>query len=324
MVELKEWELLINTPPHLGGRRGAPWEVGLDATSLGREVGPQMTSPNSDHSSERRVEDFSSLMAHEAGWVNAMMHKDWMDPVSNYIPNRNTRLPCYPRANSEDFNDARSHVSIESDSSNESRECHLCPSRHETYMKDLQACRARWLNNFADWGREATYESSLWRIPCENSWNPDILALGYLIVNEVAEFRMSYMAVTWPGIRFPRHVLEAAIEHGIKFHIAFKPADTARRPDCEDRTSRRYKANLGQIGLRPHAPCIIARGGVPSWILRAYLGVGHVAAFMEGPSMQVSVHRDSTNDSADRDGIDVTWDELSEGDYLAMSSLISG
>jgi hypothetical protein len=219
-------------------------------------------------------------------------------------------------------------------------------------MRDLQARRARWLNNFADWGREATYESSLWRIPCENRWNPDVLALGYLIIDEVSEFKMRYMAVTCPGIRFPRHVLEAAMEHGIEFHIAFKPADAAKfRPDSEDRTSRgvtkamvdrhnkgprlnpspsmadvvqQYKANLGQIGLRPHAPCIIARGGVPSWILRAYLGVGHVAAYMEGPSMQISVHRDGANDSADRDGIDVTWDELSEGDYLAMSGLISG
>ncbi|KAJ7824541.1 hypothetical protein B0H14DRAFT_2597201 [Mycena olivaceomarginata] len=324
MVEQKERELLVDAPPHLGGRTKASW----------REVGPRMTSPNSDHSSERRVEDYSTPMAYESGWADAMMRDDWMDPINHYIPNRNARLPRYH----EDFDDARSHVSISSESSRESREhtysrrsaspelrghrvypvrCPspplFAPSRHETYMKDLQARRVRWLNNFADWGREATYESSLWRIPCENRWNPDVLALGYLIVSEVSEFKM--------------------------------------RPDCEDRTSRgvtkamvdrhnkgprlnpspsmadvvqQYKANLGQIGLRPHAPCIIARGGVPSWILRAYLGVGHVAAYMEGPSMQISVHRDGANDSADRDGIDVTWDELSEGDYLAMSGLISG
>ncbi|KAJ7821101.1 hypothetical protein B0H14DRAFT_2599463 [Mycena olivaceomarginata] len=309
MVEQKERELLVDAPPHLGGRTKASWEIGLDATSLGREVGPRMTS-------ERRVEDFSTPMAYESGWADAMMRDDWMDPINHYIPNRNARLPRYPRASSEDFDDARSHVSISSESSRESRE-HTYSRRsaspelrgHRVYP----ARRARWLNNFADWGREATYESSLWRIPCENRWNPDVLALGYLIINEVSEFKMRPDSED----RTSRGVTKAMVDRhnkGPRLNPSPSMADVVQQ----------YKANLGQIGLRPHAPCIIARGGVPSWILRAYLGVGHVAAYMEGPSMQISVHRDGANDSADRDGIDVTWGELSEGDYLAMSGLISG
>jgi hypothetical protein len=203
-----------------------------------------------------------------------------------------------------------------------------------------------------NWGRPATYESSLWRIPPEFQWNSKVLELGYLIVDEVAEFKMRFMAIANPGIWFPRHLLENAMEHGISFSITFTNSDADRfRPLEEDPASRsvtkalvdsnirgpclnpspsmadmvqQYRSNVGVVGLRPQSGCIIARGGGASWILRAYLGIGHVASFMGGPSSQVSMHWCGARDSSNADSLGLLWEAISEGDYLVLFGYIAG
>ncbi|KAF8146728.1 hypothetical protein K438DRAFT_1627228 [Mycena galopus ATCC 62051] len=297
---------------------------------------------------------------------------DWGDPISHYIPNRNARLPRFARE-VESAVSTRSHISIASSSNREGglrrsaspepRGRRVLPARCNTpppfeaerqgeTMEGLQARRARWLNDFMNWGRGATYECSLWRVPVEFQWNMDVLKYGYLIVDDVSEFWLRFLAIACPGIRFPRHLLEAAMERGIRFAIGFKGSDSDRfRPKHENATARsvtkatvdrhirgprlnpspsmvnvmsQFRLNIGEVGSRPNARSLIARGGAASWILRSYLGVGLVQSFMQGPSVQVSVHRCGANDSGDVGAIDVSWDEVSEGDYLALFGHIAG
>ncbi|KAJ7892916.1 hypothetical protein B0H14DRAFT_2335014 [Mycena olivaceomarginata] len=219
-------------------------------------------------------------------------------------------------------------------------------------MPGLAARHAGWLNDFVNWGRPATYKSSLWRIPPEFQWNLKVLKLGYLIVDEVAEFRMRFMVIANPGIQFPWHLLESAMEHGISFTIAFTNTDADRFHLQEDDPAscsvtkalvdlniwgprlnpspsmvdvvQQYRSNIGVVGLRSQSGCIIARGGGASWILRAYLGIGHIASFMEGPSSQVSVHRCGARDSGDTDSLGLLWEAISEGDYLTFFGYITG
>lgn len=42
-------------------------------------------------------------------------------------------------------------------------------------MEELALRRAGWLNVLTDWGRDATYEGSLWCMPVDYSWRPEIL-----------------------------------------------------------------------------------------------------------------------------------------------------
>ncbi|KAJ7844989.1 hypothetical protein B0H13DRAFT_1647694 [Mycena leptocephala] len=221
-------------------------------------------------------------------------------------------------------------------------------------MAELEDRRAGWLNGFADWGRPATFEASLWRVPMGYSWNPDVLQYGYLIIGEAAEFRLRFQVVTNTAIRFPRHVLEVAMERGIQFSIGFKNADRARfrprddndeemsrlvtkaivdlrskGPRLEDSPSlpviyRQYRGNMGTIGRSPQARALITRGGAASWLMRAFVGMGLVRKVMEGPSVQVTVHHAGANDSADVNCVDVSWDDVSEGDYEAVFGYIQG
>jgi hypothetical protein len=58
--------------------------------------------------------------------------------------------------------------------------------------------------------------------------------------------------------------------------------------------------------------------------MRAFVGMGLVRKVLEGPSVQVTVHRAGANDSADVNCIDVSWDDVSEGDYEAVFGYIQG
>jgi hypothetical protein len=105
-----EHQMLLDPPPGpLGGRlmssnrTSRSEEARYDATAYGREVGSRVTSPNSDHSSERREYDSSEPMAYAVGWVEAMGRDDWTDQVDRYVGNRNGRHPIHRtvRSNSE-------------------------------------------------------------------------------------------------------------------------------------------------------------------------------------------------------------------------------
>ncbi|KAJ7608294.1 hypothetical protein DFH06DRAFT_1017887, partial [Mycena polygramma] len=182
---------------------------------------------------------------------------------------------------------------------------------------------------------------------------PDVLSHGYLLIGEAAEFRLRFQALTNPAIRFPRHLLEVAMERGIQFSIGYKRSDCdlfrptdmdeeparavtkavvdprSKGPRLENAPSiaavyREYRANLGKIGDSPQARSLVLRGGAASWIMRAFVGMGLVRRALRGPSVQVTVHHMGANDSADVDCLDVTWDEVSDGDYAAVFGYIPG
>ncbi|KAJ7665838.1 hypothetical protein DFH06DRAFT_1322998 [Mycena polygramma] len=218
---------------------------------------------------------------------------------------------------------------------------------------EVEDRRAYWLNTFKDWGSKGTFEASLWRVQLGNSWNQNVLERGYLVISESAEFRLHYQALTNPAIRFPRHLLEVAMEHGIQFTIGYKrtDCDTFRPSSFDEEPSRtvtkamvdlqaqgprleaspstkvvyrEYRSNLGKIVDTPQARALVFCGGAASWIVRAFAGLGLVRWAMSGPSVQVSVHHSGANDSADEDCIDVTWDDVSDGDYEAVFGYIKG
>ncbi|KAJ7982892.1 hypothetical protein DFH06DRAFT_1318364 [Mycena polygramma] len=344
-----------------------------DTTTYGRDVGPRVTSPDSDHSSERREYDSSEPMAHTRGWVEAMARNDWLDNRDHYVGHRNGRRPeikIRGRNMPEEFEDARSHLSMSrSGSSRRSaspdfRGRRSYPIRAATpppferqrpigkTRTELEARRTGWLN-VADWGRKATFEASMWRIPVGFGWNPLVLEKGYLLIDETSEFRLRFQAIINPAVRFPRHLLELAMERGIPFTIGYKHLDCdafrpteydedpsrtvtkalvdlrAQGPRLEHSPStktvyREYRSNLGKIVDTPQARALILKGGAVSWIARAFAGLGLVRRALNGPSVQVSIHHSGANDSADDDCIDVTWDDVSDGDYEAVFGYIKG
>ncbi|KAK7040507.1 hypothetical protein R3P38DRAFT_2512889 [Favolaschia claudopus] len=253
-----------------------------DATSYGRSVAPRLTSPDSDHSSERRESKDSRL---------------------SYSSSHSTALPPY-----------------------------------------LGARRAH---------GGATYSSCLWRIPFDEGWNPVLLEKGYLIISEAAEFRLRYQILANPSLRFPRHVLEVALERGIPILIGYKRSDCDHfRPkksdldfspsvnkalvDLRGRGPRiamspsiptmymEYRRILGKLADLPQARALILRGGATSWIMRAYVGMGLVARALKGPSVQVTVFHAGGNDTGDDHSLDLTWDEVSEGDLESVYGYIPG
>ncbi|KAJ7924008.1 hypothetical protein B0H13DRAFT_1602066 [Mycena leptocephala] len=225
-------------------------------------------------------------------------------------------------------------------------------SRGET-LAELEDRRSGWLNTFVDWGRMATFEASLWRKPLDYGWHPDVLECGYLIIDEASEFRLRFQVIANAAIRFPRHVLEVAMERGIQFTIGYKKADRDRfRPKAGDEDMSRqvtkamvdlrakgprlelspsmasvcrdYRGNLGKIGDSPQARALILRGGSSSWIMRAFVGMGLVHRAMSGPSVQVTIHHAGANDSGDDNCLDLAWDDVSDGDYEAVHGYIQG
>ncbi|KAJ7186968.1 hypothetical protein C8R46DRAFT_1206950 [Mycena filopes] len=346
-----------------------------DATRYGRGVGPRVTSPSSDHSSERRPYDSSQPMAYAVGWVAAMARDQWSDTRDHYVSNRNGRRAetrSRGGSNASGFDDARSYFSISSadDRSRRSespeRRGHIqYPIRSRTpppfrrqirqgeTKDELAERREGWLNNFADWGRRATFNVSVWRVPPQFSWHPDVLEHGYLLIDAEAEFRLRYQVVVNPAIRYSRHVLEVAMERGIAFTIAFKKADADRfkpRPEDEETTRavtkamvdlrasgpilessssmpavyRQYRSNFGLLGTTPQARALVMKGGGASWLIRAYIGLSAVRRAMSGPSAQVTVHHAGANDSGDDNSLDVFWDDVSDGDLGAVFGLIRG
>ncbi|KAJ7123918.1 hypothetical protein C8R46DRAFT_1050314 [Mycena filopes] len=351
-----------------------------DGTAYGRSVGRRVTSPDSAHSSERRSYDSSKPMAYAVGWVEAMAREDWSDTVDHYVGNRNGLPPdLRTRGGSarNEFDDARSYFSVSSHSrrsaSPERSHRSASPTRsHRVYpirartppahrrradrgetVKELADRRAGWLDSFERWGRDATFEASIWRVPPGFSWDSNVLEHGYLIIGRESEFRLRYQVATNPAIRFPRHILEVAMEHGIQFTIGYKKAaadlfkpkpaeyDASRSitkamvdlrapgPRLESASSiapiyRQYRTNVGAIGNRPQARALIMKGGGASWLIRAYLGLSVVRRVMQGPSEQVTKHHSGANDSGDDDCLDLSWDDMSDGDHDAIFGLVRG
>ncbi|KAJ6457821.1 hypothetical protein C8R47DRAFT_1246875 [Mycena vitilis] len=358
----------------LGGRevrgRRSRFEPDIDASAFGRSIGPRYTSPNSDHSSERRAEDSSQPMAYKDGWVASMSRPD---NVGNYVDRRNARMPRSGyrgrrRNPASAYTDARSNTTTPSSSSRgrsaspPPRGNIIFPARRVSpipfsavarrgreSMEELDARRASWLNDTRDWGANLTYELCLWRIPCDFTWSPKFLSDAYVLLSDASEVRLRYLTLITPGIRFPRHILEVAIEHGIPFRVGFKSAalelyrpqsnslsriltkariETAERPLAGTGSAvyilGQWLALLGVIFEKPNAIGVIPRGGGAQWIARAFNYGGLIQSFMNGPSVALSVFHHGGNDSGDDDYLNVHWDDLADADYQNIFGYVPG
>ncbi|KAJ7672050.1 hypothetical protein B0H14DRAFT_2657203 [Mycena olivaceomarginata] len=345
--------LLIHPPGSLGGRYLGHHYIAYkndeyDSTAIGREVGSRITSPESEHSSERREYDLSELMAHTVGWVAAMAHEDWSDSTDLYVPDKRPHLPTWKGNQPSSGNSEKISIPRLQGKGLLPYPSFNSPSLQvKSTMSELSDRRAGWLNVFADWGQAATYDAYLWRIPAEYSWNPDVLEYGYLLIDEVAEFHLRYQVIINPGIRFGGHLIEVAMEHGIPFDIAYKHTNCDRfrpKPSDEEVTNivskamvdrrskgprlqyspsikeiyREYRNNLGGLGDTPQLKCLILRGGATSWILRAYLGL------VLDPRFRCWCTGKGQTTWAIPIPIDITWDDVSEGDNEAVYGYMPG
>ncbi|KAK7015063.1 hypothetical protein R3P38DRAFT_3205102 [Favolaschia claudopus] len=317
-------------------------------------------------------------MAYATSWVEAMAREDWGDSTDRYVENRNGKKPeiRIREIHSERFDDALDNYSVSSSGDHEPdtamqvdggvdrriigypiRQATPPPFRRDLqrgeHMEEVMDRRGDWLNTFVDWGRRSTYSSSLWGLPLDGGWNPNVLERGYLLLSEGAEFRLRYQVIANPSIRFPRHVLEVALERWISFIIAYKRADCdlfrPKKSDLDyspgvskalvDLRAKgpkialspsvntlylEYKHILGKLADLPQARALILRGGATSWIMRAYVGMGLVNRALSGPSVQVTVFHAGANDTGDDDALDVTWDAVSEGDLESVYGYIPG
>ncbi|KAK7013198.1 hypothetical protein R3P38DRAFT_3207132 [Favolaschia claudopus] len=211
------------------------------------------------------------------------------------------------------------------------------------------ARRTEFLSSLREWCKPTTHNAVLWRVPQQYVWNMGFLRDAYLIVSEAAEMRLRMIALQSPDVRFMRHILEIGMERGIPFHLALKSSvcetyrprvpimhrattkaqleDTSRRLEAAGspaQTYGRWLKLLGDIAGLENARAIIARGGVASWIVRAYGYLGLVGKLMEGPSVHVTVFNGGGNDSADEDSLRLKWDELSENDYQCLYGYVPG
>lgn len=181
--------------------------------------------------------------------------------------------------------------------------------------------RDLFVDDLKDWGLKFCYNgviSDVSAVPLNAVWNPFFLQHGVLYVEADAEVRLRLWANCidgWDGIG---DVLVRAINHGVAFRIGVKPQDLyVFRPKVVtlrdlatsvyyetgfvDRPLEygrgglelygRYRAELLKVLDRPHARAVIAMGGPLAWIAKRYVGGELIQRYMDGPSIQVSVHQ---------------------------------
>jgi hypothetical protein len=216
-------------------------------------------------------------------------------------------------------------------------------------MQEVDQMHADWLNNFRDWGANFSYDYCLWRLPVEYSWNLSFLRDRYLLISETAEVRLRYLTIVNASIRFPCHVLEIAMEHGINFKVGVKSMALEKyRPESGNFSRTLMKARistperhliaegsalsilgrwlslLGVILDKPGAVSVVPRGGGAQWIARAFNYGGLLQSYMNGPSIALSVFHHGGDDSGDDDCLNLHWDELAEEDYQNIFGYVRG
>lgn len=191
--------------------------------------------------------------------------------------------------------------------------------------RDREIGKIEFIRNLKEWGRKLTTPGSTFSVPTFFKWNAVFLEHGYLYVEASSEFRMRYWANCWESVTDVQKVLVTAIEHGLPFKICTDPKDNSfflpANVDTRDFNAdvyyetgapsralsiklssddlyRQYKVNLLDILRRPHARALIGMGGTYSWIARKFGGLHLVQEFMQGPSIQVTLHQQGWVDKA--------------------------
>lgn len=212
--------------------------------------------------------------------------------------------------------------------------------------------RVAFVEDLRTWGSQMTEETSVFHLPDEAEWHPELLRFGHLIVrNQTTRVRMRYWAACFPGLEDIRHVLNLAIMRGVRFEIGvklehmeyFRPKvistldqNTSKQPHEAGFTETKleygsggitlrdtYIAKLGEILRRPNAGALIGLGGPASWIARQYGGDDIIRKFMNGPSLIITWHNKGANDSKDKDAQHLHWDEATSQELAALFGHIS-
>jgi hypothetical protein len=143
--------------------------------------------------------------------------------------------------------------------------------------------------------------------------------------------------------------LEIAMEHGIHFKVGVKRTALQTYQPLTGNFSRslmkarietperrltaegspvtilgRWLSILGVVFDKPGAVSVVPRGGGAQWIARAFNYGGLIQAYMNGPSIALSVFHHGGNDSGDDDCLNLHWDELSEEDYQNIFGYVAG
>lgn len=168
--------------------------------------------------------------------------------------------------------------------------------------------------------------SQVCAVPPSCRWNKLLFEKGVLVVSKMhVAVMMRLLANTTPGCSSVQQALTLAIEHGLEFQIYVKQVDVSLfRPSVLSPMDyaasvyynvgfqnpplpygnggvelyNRYKARVMDVLRRPHARAFIGLGGPLSWIARKYGGQDLARQFMNGPSVQVTVHQKGKVDLA--------------------------
>lgn len=186
--------------------------------------------------------------------------------------------------------------------------------------------------------------SDVCAVPASCRWNNLLFERGILIIPKLqVAVMMRLLANTTPGCNSIQKALTLAIEHGFEFQIYIRQVDVAlfrptilspmdysasvyyavgfQNPELTfgsggEELYGRYKARVMDVLRRPHARAFVGLGGPLSWIARKYGGQDIVRQFMNGPSVQVTVHQ--------KGKVDITnfnfaqTDEVSPEEKLAL------
>lgn len=194
------------------------------------------------------------------------------------------------------------------------------PSRRQSYQRRAESpltCQDQFVRRLRA-HNNITGPSTMWCMPIGSSWNTDFLEEGVIFFpDNRTQIRLRYLAICNPAILHMRHVLELAINRGMRFILAipydalpcFHISEPTSMTDLTKRTydtgfqespltydkgrvafMDQYLGKLADILRRPHARAVVAVGGPTSWIARHYGGEWLIEEFMSGPSIQVTVH----------------------------------
>jgi len=168
------------------------------------------------------------------------------------------------------------------------------------------------------------------------AWNPDYLEVGYLLIPNVwAQAQLCYWAACSRDAHTTLTLLFKAICHGLPFSIGIKVEDFGKfKPEEVSNTDRLvgkpmttieapftytaqgvlrtyYMSRINNIIQRLHARILIGMGGPVAWLGRKWGGMELVVQFMEGPSLDIYLHRRGYIDSDDEHPMFLYTDEMS-------------
>ena len=190
--------------------------------------------------------------------------------------------------------------------------------RRENSPPDFAVTRQRAVARLRECCVVITHTDTVWTMPSDLEWDPTFLMESFLLFPDSRTLtRVRYWAVCSPNVLDAHHLLELMIARNMRFIMATKLSDLrlfrpAIVPELSELTKRTYETGfqeehlrdvnggaafrdqymgkLADILRRPHARALIAMGGPTAWIAKRYGGSLLVQRFLDGPSVQVTIH----------------------------------